>query len=101
MTETPPNTSQSQAIVTTPKASRYLQQFCKHFSHKLPVTFDKAVGHVPFDGGDCDLAAEGDKLTLTLTGADTARMVQLQDVVARHLQRFAFREELAVEWHAI
>jgi hypothetical protein len=92
---------QSRATVATPKASRYLQQFCKHFSHKLPVTFDKAAGHVPFDGGDCDLAADGATLTLTLTAADAERMVQLQGVVARHLQRFAFREDLAVDWHAV
>jgi len=91
----------SRAEVSTPKASRYLQQFCKHFAHKLPVTFDKVSGHVPFDGGDCDLAAEDGTLILTLTVPDPERMHQLQDVVARHLLRFAFRDDLKVDWHPV
>ncbi len=35
---------------------------------------------------------------LTLTAPIVADMPQLQDVVVRHLVRFAFREEIAVEW---
>ena len=37
-------------------------------------------------------------LTLTVETGDPEALAQLQDVVARHLVRFAFREELAVEW---
>ncbi|MBU8539318.1 DUF2218 domain-containing protein [Falsiroseomonas tokyonensis] len=33
------------------------------------------------------------------TAADAAKLAQLQDVVARHLLRFAFREEMQVAWH--
>ena len=35
---------------------------------------------------------------MTVETADPEAMAQLQDVVARHLERFAFREELAIEW---
>ena len=34
------DTSHAVATVPTAHASRYLQQLCKHWSHKLPVEFD-------------------------------------------------------------
>ena len=51
-----------------------------------------------FAKGDCRLSAEGDLLTLTVESADPEAIPMLQDVVARHLARFAFREELAIGW---
>ena len=38
--------STSQAQVTTALASRYLQQLCKHFAHKLPTTYDTGQGRI-------------------------------------------------------
>ncbi len=35
-----------------------------------------------------------------ITAPDAAHLAQLQDVVARHLLRFAFREEMKIDWHA-
>ncbi len=84
--------------IATPNASKYLQQLCKHFSHKLPATFDEQSGRVTFTIGECDLSAEAGALKISLTAADNERMAQLQDVVARHLVRFAFREELIFNW---
>lgn len=86
------------AEIATPRASRYLQQFCKHFAHKRPVTFDPARGNVSFAIGDCHLDADGDRLRLDLTSPDGSQMTQLKDVVVRHLLRFAFREEMAIAW---
>jgi hypothetical protein len=88
----------SQTEITTPQASRYLQQLCKHFAHKLPVTFDPAQGSIAFDIGDVRLAADDERLTIALTAPDGEQLERLKDVVIRHLERFAFREELAVEW---
>ncbi len=88
----------SVAYITTPNASKYLQQLCKHFAHKPPVTFDERSGQVTFTIGECDLSAEAGALKISLTAADNERMAQLRDVVARHLVRFAFREELIFNW---
>ena len=88
----------STAEVATAHASRYLQQLCKHFGHKLPVNFDPQSGRVAFSAGDCRLQAGETALTMTVEAADEAGIAQLQDVVARHLVRFAFREELAFDW---
>lgn len=88
----------SKAIVPTGKASGYLQQLCKHFAHKLPVTFDARAGNISFPIGECALTADEEALTMTLTSPSTAELEQLEGVVVRHLLRFAFREDISVEW---
>ena len=35
---------------------------------------------------------------MELEGADAARVERLTGVVTEHLQRFAFREQLSVDW---
>ena len=91
----------SRAIVPTASASRYLQQLCKHWSHKFEVTFDTHKGHIPLPLGPVELVADDTALTVTCTvdaGGDLARM---QQVVADHLNRFAHREgELMFDWRA-
>jgi hypothetical protein len=89
----------STAEIRTEKASGYLQQLCKHFEHKRPVTFDPHRGHIAFQDGACDLSAEGDRLTMTVTSTDLEGTARLEDVVERHLVRFAFREELSLTWN--
>ncbi|MFD1791130.1 DUF2218 domain-containing protein [Ochrobactrum teleogrylli] len=88
----------SEASIATAHASRYLQQLAKHFAHKLPVTFDPAAGQISFSIGDCRLRADDAFLHIALTSPDQPSLTQLQDVVVRHLVRFAFREELVVNW---
>lgn len=90
--------SRATAHVATPKASQYLQTLCKHFGHRRPVTFDKAAGEIAFEGGTCRLAAEGETLTLTVEAPDTALCERLQEVIGSHLLRFAFKEEITVDW---
>ncbi len=87
----------SSAIVQTDQASRYMGQLVKHFAHKLPTTLEAGHGTIAFDIGVCEVTA-GEALTLTCT-ASADDMARLQEVVARHLVRFAFREnELQVNW---
>jgi hypothetical protein len=88
----------SLAEVATPHAGRYLTQLCKHFQHKLPVTFDERSGHIVFSMGDCRLEAGEGALRLAAAAPDDAQLGRLEDVVARHLLRFAFREEIRVDW---
>jgi hypothetical protein len=88
----------SQARVATPLASRYLQQLCKHFAHKLPVEFDPQRGRIEFSIGQCRLQASSDLLTMVAEASDPETLAQLEGVVARHLERFAFREAPSVAW---
>ncbi|MEW5422050.1 DUF2218 domain-containing protein [Amorphus sp. 3PC139-8] len=86
------------ADVPTPSASKYLQQLCKHFQHKRPVNFDAQHGEISFAIGTCRLDANDQTLTLTLAARNEEEMEQLKDVVVRHLVRFAFREDIPIEW---
>jgi hypothetical protein len=90
--------ARSTAEIATPRADRYLSQLCKHFQHRCPVKLDDVSGHIAFSMGECGLRAQPGLLTLSLRAADGAQLVQLQDVVARHLVRFAFREPMQVVW---
>ena len=92
--------SVSVARVPTHSASRYLQQLCKHWSHKMTVVFDAEGGTIDFPNGSrLAMRAGSDTLDVVLSvpeGEDTARM---REVVSSHLDRFAFREApLTFDW---
>ena len=88
------------ATIATASASRYLQQLCKHWSHKFAVEFTPQHGTIPFDAGRvCTLDAAPDALALRIEAADDATLERMQGVVIEHLKRFAFREDLGeVRW---
>lgn len=90
---------QSEARIPTPMPRRYLGQLCKHFQHKLPVVLDEWQGRIEFPAGVCELDAEtGFTLVLRVRASDEQSLTTVEDVVARHLIRFAFREPIEVAW---
>jgi len=93
----------TEACIPTQSASRYLQQLCKHWSHKFEVSFTPETGIVPFgEGRACTLIADAEGLTLRVEAQDANSAARLGGVVFEHLQRFAHREELtAPEWRAV
>ena len=102
-------TTNSTARVPTAHASRYLQQLCKHWSHNLAVEFDPAKGKVTFPrnarGADwpgdatLHLDAQADALDCRLEASSDGQLEALKGAVARHLDRFAFREApLPFDW---
>jgi hypothetical protein len=87
------------ARVPTTSGSRYLQQLCKHWAHKFETRFDASAGHVDLPMGRAAMVAEDDMLVVTLTVEDPDMIETMQDVVAKHLDRFAFREApLPFDW---
>ncbi|MBB3878682.1 DUF2218 domain-containing protein [Sphingomonas pseudosanguinis] len=90
----------SVARVPTLSASRYLQQLAKHWSHKMDVVFTPEEGTIAFpNGSKLEMRADSETLDIVLhvpEGEDVARM---REVVASHLDRFAFREApLTFDW---
>lgn len=88
----------SRARIETAKARTYMIQLCKHFGHKIPVTWTDTHGRIEFPIGVCEAAVEDGALSLTASTANETQLPQLQDVIARHLARFAYKENLAIEW---
>ncbi len=100
------------AAVPTAHASKYLQQLCKHWQHNLRVEFTPDHGTVTFpkDARGADWPRDGlvtfdagpETLTVRIDASVGEQLEGLQGAVARHLDRFAFREApLAFDWRAI
>ena len=106
MTDT---TATGTARVPTAHASRYLQQLCKHWQHHLEVEFTPEHGTIVFpregrsgtwpDDGRATFDAHEDTLEIRIDGAVPEQVTALQEVIERHLDRFAFREApLRYDW---
>jgi hypothetical protein len=92
----------AESTVPTTHGSRYLQQLCKHWTHNLTVEFTAEHGTVVFPKDARGADHPGDAL-VTFDARDDALAVRvdatspeqrdgLKGAVARHLDRFAFRE---------
>jgi len=88
----------SHADVATEHASRYLQQLCKHWAHKFPVEFNPTHGSIDLSLGRTVMDADASALHITVSTDEGGSLERLESVVADHIKRFAFREELTFEW---
>jgi hypothetical protein len=89
--------SQTTAIVPTQNASRYLQQLCKHFGHKVKVEFTPETGTVSLPFGTCQLSADAQQLVLKAS-SKPSNLPKLERFLGDHLARFAFRENPTITW---
>ncbi len=87
----------SRTHVPTGLGSRYLQQLCKHWGHKLQVEFTPEAGSIRFDDDRvCRLKADPAGLEIAVEAGDAERLQHTERVVIEHLKRFAFKEDLGV-----
>jgi uncharacterized protein len=100
----------STAQVPTTSGSKYLQQLCKHWAHNLTVAFTPEQGTVVFpkDARGADwpgdglvtMTAHADTLECRIDATSEGQLGGLKGALARHLDRFAFREApLTFEWN--
>lgn len=83
----------------TPNGRRYLQQLCKHWSHKFDTAFTPDEGRIELPLGPVLLSANDTELTLSLAPVEGADVARFKQVVQDHLDRFAFRETpLPYDW---
>jgi hypothetical protein len=91
----------AKARVPTANAAKYLQQLCKHWSHKLDVDLSDRKGIVRFPSAVATMEASQDSLLVTIEAEESETLERMKGVVASHLDRFAFREApLPFEWSA-
>lgn len=94
--------SKSIAHVPTTNGSRFLQQLSKHWSHSLAVEFTPEHSRIVFpkDARGADWSADAlvsmeakvETLDVTIEASSPEHLEALKGTVARHLDRFAFRE---------
>ena len=91
----------ARASVPTANAAKYIQQLCKHWSHRLEVDLSDEKGLVKFPAAVVTLEAGADALEVTIEGEGSEEVERLKGVVAAHVDRFAFREApLRFDWSA-
>ena len=99
----------STASVPTASGSRYVQQLCKHWAHNLAVTYDDGKGTIVFPRdargaewpGDArvTMIAHPDSIECRIEATAEGQLEGLKGALARHLDRFAFREApLSFAW---
>jgi hypothetical protein len=102
-------TVSASAHVQTSNASKYLQQLCKHWEHNLQVEFTPENGTVifPRDARGADHPGDAvvtfnaveDGLDVRIDASSDEQLEGLKGAVAKHVDRFAFREgALAYDW---
>ncbi|MFV0335050.1 MAG: DUF2218 domain-containing protein [Tropicimonas sp.] len=83
----------------TALGSRYLQQICKHFGHKVEASFDERQGSIRFPFGNVALTTDATRLTIAITAGTEEALATGRNVIDSHLERFAFREAFAgMDW---
>ncbi|WP_386682687.1 DUF2218 domain-containing protein [Loktanella sp. R86503] len=88
-----------QTTFKTEHAKRYLGTLCKHFGHKVPVQLDGNHGRIELPFGQCELAALDGALDMTVSAETKADLDKTAQVIASHLERFAFRENPQIDWN--
>jgi len=88
-------------VTTTAKtasASKYLQQLCKHFAHKVPAEWDALSGEVSFPFGFCRMEASPNALSIRCESDAEEKISRVKAVIDDHLERFAWKEKLKLTW---
>jgi hypothetical protein len=92
----------SQAKVPTDAAPRYAKQLLSHLGHRAQVEElpgEQEGGRLVFAYGTGTVRAAGDHIVLVAEAGDEESLRHVEDVLARHLERFGARRELVVTWH--
>ena len=90
----------SRADVPTTDPARYAKQLVSHLGRRVEWTTDGAISSARFGEGTGRVIVGEGVLTLLAEAPDGEGLARVQDVLARHLERFGQRNELAVTWVA-
>ncbi|SMX51061.1 DUF2218 domain-containing protein [Actibacterium lipolyticum] len=82
----------AKSVYKTSNGSKYLQQLCKHFSHKVDVTYDAQQGECELSSGPALIKADAEGISFHLTGQDPEGIILAKYVIDSHLVTFAHRE---------
>ena len=83
---------ESEARIATYEASRYLTSIAQIWVHTYPVRYDALTAEVELPGVQLAMTADGDSLTLRLTGSDRSKFEAAEESVARHVDEVAERD---------
>ena len=94
-------TVSASAFVKTENASKYLQQLCKHFAHKVEVDYDETQARAALPVGPATMNADDSVLRVNITAEDEEGLARARHIIDDHLRRFAHRENFEhMTWQA-
>ena len=85
----------STARYPTEHASKYMQQLCKHFAHKVEVAYDDTHASAALPPGPATMTADAEGLSVRVTAEDMKGIIHARFVIDSHLVTFAHRENFA------
>lgn len=90
----------SRADVATGAAARYAKQLISHLGRKVPFTGDAitAPATAVIGAATAGIVVGEGVLTLEAAGDDEESVARVEQVLGSHLERFAQREALTVQW---
>ncbi|MCA0270656.1 MAG: DUF2218 domain-containing protein [Proteobacteria bacterium] len=87
------------AHLSTPNGSKYIAQLCKHFAHKVEVSWDDHHGYAELPSGPAEFVTDASGLSFRLEAADAKGIIQARFTIDVHLATFAHRENfLGLNW---
>lgn len=89
---------QSYTKIYTKEGSAYIRKLCRHFVHKVPVSYTETAGKAEFPFGICVMGADDESLTFTINANSSEELDRAEDVLVRHLEKFAYKENLDINW---
>ncbi|WP_412050737.1 DUF2218 domain-containing protein [Hoeflea sp. Naph1] len=89
----------SAAYLETANGRKYLTQLCKHFAHKIEVSYSEGRGECHFPGSLGRLEADESGLRMAVEADDEDGLKRVQSIIEVHLIQFSFREKLeGLDW---
>ena len=88
----------STAEVLTDRADRFAKQLVTHLGRKAEWVTEDGVSTAAFGTARVSIAPSDGVLVLTASGASVEEVAQVEDALARHLHKFAFRHPVEISW---
>lgn len=90
---------QAFATFKTDQAHRHADTLRHHFGAKVETTQTGSETCIFFPFGNCELVAFDKCLELRAEAKDKTQLDEVVEVITRHLERFAFRENPRLTWY--
>lgn len=91
----------AEAYVETSTPSKYINRLCKHFAHKVTVSYDDNHGEIEFKIGKGYIEKVKDGLKLKAEADNQTDLQEVIDIMDRHFIRVAWQEDIKLEWYKL
>lgn len=90
---------ESRATITIARPARYAKQLANHLSHKIQSSPTDNGWDLVFSQGSASIVVTESTIEFSTTAATEEDTAFIQDVLVRHLKKFADKEgDLSIQW---